>query len=190
MPGQCLTNLVGVSVPELPYALNFPSHDRSSFVGKCPNLDSGASIRDTVTLPSQQAISQTMNTILFLQVTTSKEYSARTRSFLWTFGPIDEQVIVSTLKNPDKFIQDVKKQSEASQTQHAQRNKTSRMVGMGLAAVAGGVLVGITGGLAAPLVGGAFATVFSVLGVGGPVVTLLASGLAGSSVICGACKHS
>jgi len=43
-----------------------------------------------------------------------------------------------------------------------------------------------TGGLAAPLVGAAFATIFGWIGIGGTVAGLLASGLAGSSVVCGA----
>jgi hypothetical protein len=61
-----------------------------------------------------------------------------------------------------------------------------RWAGMGLGAVAGGVLVGVTGGLAAPLVGMGVTSVLGFLGLGGSVVGLLASGLASSSVVCGA----
>lgn len=57
---------------------------------------------------------------------------------------------------------------------------------MGLGAIAGGVLIGVTGGLAAPLVGAGVTTLLGWLGVGGTAVGLLASGLAGSSVVCGA----
>jgi hypothetical protein len=60
------------------------------------------------------------------------------------------------------------------------------MVGMGLGAIAGGVLVGVTGGLAAPLVGAGVTTILGWLGVGGTALGLFATGLASSSVVCGA----
>lgn len=60
------------------------------------------------------------------------------------------------------------------------------MVGVSLGAIAGGVLVGVTGGLAAPLIGASITTILGWLGVGGTAAGLLASGLAGSSAICGA----
>lgn len=59
------------------------------------------------------------------------------------------------------------------------------MVGMGLAGVAGGALIGLTGGLAAPVVGGAVGSVFTFLGVGGTAAGMLATGIASSSVVCG-----
>lgn len=59
------------------------------------------------------------------------------------------------------------------------------MVGMGLAGVAGGALIGLTGGLAAPVVGGAVGSIFSFLGVGGTAAGMLATGIASSSVVCG-----
>lgn len=127
-----------------------------------------------------------LNTILFLQITTSKQYSARTRSFLTAFGTLDEHVIVSTLKHPDQVMDEAKKQVENSTEDHAKKGKTLRVVGMGLGAIAGGVLVGVTGGLAAPLVGASVASILGWVGVGGTAAGLLASGLAGSSVICGA----
>ncbi|KAF9564386.1 DUF726-domain-containing protein [Agrocybe pediades] len=141
---------------------------------------------DIEKLPSKDVISKTLNTILFLDITTSKQYSARTRAFLSTLGPLDESVIVTTLKNPEHVIEEAQKQADATKSDHADRGKTLRMVGMGLGAVAGGILVGVTGGLAAPLVGAGITTVLGWLGVGGSVLGLLASGLAGSSVVCGA----
>jgi hypothetical protein len=105
---------------------------------------------------------------------------------LSTFGPLDEQSIVSTLRNPNRAIDKAQKQTEASRESHAERGKTFRALGIGLGAVAGGVLIGVTGGLAAPLVGAGVTTLLGWLGVGGTTVGLLASGLAGSSAVCGA----
>lgn len=93
---------------------------------------------------------------------------------------------MSTLKNPDRAIDEASRKTEEAKEEHAGRGKTLRMVGMGLGAVAGGVLVGVTGGLAAPLVGVGVTTILGWLGVGGTAAGLLASGLAGSSVVCGA----
>ncbi|KAJ6623528.1 DUF726-domain-containing protein [Mycena sp. CBHHK59/15] len=154
----------------------------------CPELDPYA---DTSTghlppLPPLEILSRILNTILFLHIATSNEYSSRTRSFLSTFGPLDERVIVSALKHPEKAIEETQKRAEEAKESHAKMGKTLRRVGVGLGAVAGGVFVGVTGGLAAPLVGAGVSAVLGVLGIGGTTVGLLASGFAGSSVICGA----
>ncbi|KAJ7172352.1 DUF726-domain-containing protein [Mycena filopes] len=157
--------------------------------GNCPELDAYA---DTSTghlppLPPPEVLTRILNTVLFLHIATSKEYSARTRSFLHTFfGSVDEELIVSALRNPDKAIEETQKQAQAAKESHAKMGKTFRMVGIGLGAIAGGVLVGVTGGLAAPLVGAGVSTVLGILGIGGTTVGLLASGLASSSIICGA----
>lgn len=99
---------------------------------------------------------------------------------------MNEGIIVSTLKNPERAVGEAQKRTEDAKEDHAERGKTLRMVGVGLGAVAGGVLIGVTGGLAAPLVGAGVTTVLGWLGVGGTAVGLLAGGLAGSSVVCGA----
>ncbi|KAL0071333.1 hypothetical protein AAF712_001189 [Marasmius tenuissimus] len=154
----------------------------------CPELeeDADTSTRDLPPLPSQDQLIRVVNTILFLHVTTTKEYSARTRCFLSSFGPLNEEAVVAALKNPESAIEQAQQQARQTTEKHANKGKTLRMIGMGVGAVAGGVLVGVTGGLAAPLVGGAFATVLGWLGVGGTAAGLLASGLAGSSAVCGA----
>jgi hypothetical protein len=144
------------------------------------------SIADLDPLPSQEGISRTINTILFLQLSDSKLYHARTRAFLATFGPVDEEIIVSILKRPDEVLKEAQEQADKTARSHETQRKTLRMVGMGLGAIAGGVLVGVTGGLAAPFVGASVATVFGWLGIGGTAAGLIASGLAGSSVLCGA----
>jgi hypothetical protein len=95
---------------------------------------------------------------------------------------MDEGAIVNTLKNPDEALKQV--QTERAKANEAAKGKKMRYVGMGLAGIAGGALIGVTGGLAAPLVGGAVSTVLGFFGVGGTVAGLLASGLAGSSVVC------
>ncbi|KAJ7097860.1 DUF726-domain-containing protein [Mycena belliarum] len=155
---------------------------------KCPELDtySDTSTGQLQPLPSPEVLTRILNTVLFLSIATSVGYSARTRTFLSTFGPLDEEVIVSALRNPDKAIEETQKQTQQAKESHAKMGKTLRMLGIGLGAVAGGVLVGVTGGLAAPLVGAGVSTVLGILGIGGTTVGLLASGLAGSSVICGA----
>lgn len=126
------------------------------------------------------------NAILFLQVTRSKQYSSRTRFFLRSFTVLDETVVVAALKDPDHAIQRAEQQASAVKASHADQNKSWRQIGMGVGAVAGGVLIGVTGGLAAPLVGVGVTTVLGWLGVGGTAAGLLASGLASSSAVCGA----
>ncbi|KAJ7581215.1 DUF726-domain-containing protein [Mycena floridula] len=159
--------------------------EAAGYGSECPVLDQYA---DTSTghlsrLPPFETLSRLLNTILFIEISSHKQYSSRTRGFLSTFGSLDEEVIVSTLKNPDRTIQEAEKKSK---DEHEKKGKTLRMVGVGLSAVAGGVLIGVTGGLGAPLVGAGVATVLGWLGVGGTAAGLLASGLASSTVICGA----
>ncbi|ETW86067.1 hypothetical protein HETIRDRAFT_310892, partial [Heterobasidion irregulare TC 32-1] len=156
--------------------------------GNCPELDplSDSSIGDLLRLPTSAAVSQTINIILFIHITTSKSYSPHTRSFLSQFSHLDERTIAATLKNPESALKEAEQLVEQTKDEHAFKGKTFRMVGMGLGAIAGGVLVGVTGGLAAPLVGAGVTALFGALGVGGTAVGLLASGLASSSVVCGA----
>ncbi|KAF8892495.1 DUF726-domain-containing protein [Infundibulicybe gibba] len=143
---------------------------------QCPELD----------LPAPEDLSKILNAILFLHITTSKYYSPHTRNFLSGLGQLDEPTIVKTLKNPDRVVKEAQQRADKAKENHAAKGKTMRIVGMGLGAVAGGILVGVTGGLAAPLVGAGMTTVLGWLGVGGTAAGLLASGLAGSSVVCGA----
>lgn len=75
-----------------------------------------------------------------MHIATSKEYSARTRTFIATLGSVDEQLIVSALRNPNKAIEETQKQAQEAKESHAKMGKTLRMVGVGLGAVAGGVV--------------------------------------------------
>ncbi|KAF9075168.1 DUF726-domain-containing protein [Rhodocollybia butyracea] len=159
---------------------------------ECPVLDelSDTSIGDLPEI-SHQRLASVLNAVLFLSITSKKEYSARTRSFLFSNrfpddAVPDEELIATTLKHPEQALQEAQQKAEASTKDHASRNKTLRMVGMGLGALTGGALVAITGGLAAPLVGASFTAVLGWLGVGGTAAGLLASGLAGSSAVCAA----
>lgn len=133
-------------------------------------------------------VNQILQTVLFLHLTSTKTYHAHTRTFLSYFGQADEAVVAATLKNPERAVQEAERKAKtrSARDEQAAQSKTLRRVGVGLAAVGGGVLVGITGGLAAPLVGAGVTTVLGWLGVGGTAAGLLASGLAGSSVVCGA----
>ncbi|EKM55446.1 uncharacterized protein PHACADRAFT_143785 [Phanerochaete carnosa HHB-10118-sp] len=158
--------------------------------GQCPTLDA---LADTSTiglpaLPDERHINQVLQTVLFLHLTAAKAYHAHTRTFISYFVHVDEDAVAATLKNPERAVKEAerKTKTQRAKEQHAARNKTLRRVGMGVAAVGGGVLIGITGGLAAPLVGAGVTTVLGWLGVGGTAAGLLASGLAGSSVVCGA----
>lgn len=188
------------------------------YKGKCPKLDlyTDTSTKHLVSqLPSLKDTSQLINTILFLHITSSKQYSALTRSFLASLGDqltgrdvrhhiltddkesrekeqevpefyLDEESIAWTLKNPETAISQAQAQAESIASQHAQRSSLLRNIGVGFGAVAGGILVGVTGGLAAPLVGAGITAVLGIFGVGGTIVGLIASGLTGSAVVCGA----
>jgi hypothetical protein len=154
----------------------------------CPTLDKYA---DTSTelpdLPGGDKIALIYNAILFLDITASKHYSARTRSFLFTqVDTLDEKAIASTLRDPDRAVHEAQKRTEEAKAYHAVRGQSMRTAGIGIGALAGGVMVGVTGGLAAPFVGAAMTTLLGWLGIGGTAAGLLASGLAGSSVVCGA----
>lgn len=144
------------------------------------------STRSLQPLPPIDALSKILTTILFLDITISTLYSARTRTFLSSLGTPDEPAIVAALKNPERAISSTAAAAAASRDAHAVRGHALRTMGVGLGAIAGGVLIGVTGGLAAPLVGAGVTAVLGWLGVGGTIVGLLASGLAGSSVVCGA----
>ncbi len=137
-------------------------------------------------LPSAEHLSKALNTILFLQVTRSKQYSSRARCFLKSFVVLDETAVAAALKNPGHAIEQAEKRASDVKASHAEGNKTWRQIGVGVSAVAGGVLIGVTGGLAAPLVGVGVTSVLGWLGVGGTAAGLLASGLASSSAVCGA----
>ena len=148
------------------------------------------STRDLAPLPPPTTLIAVLNTTLILHITSSKCYSAHTRAFLSAFSPtpLDEVAIASTLKDPSRALAQAEAQKHAKDAQAAQAksNKIWRRVGMGGAAIAGGVLVGVTGGLAAPLVGAGISTLLGAVGVGGTAVGVLATGLAGSSAVCGA----
>ena len=164
------------------------THRTHRTIGSCPSLEplSDTSLSGLPPLPHQAQVDQLLNTILFLHLTSTKAYHAHTRAFLFTFGTLDEAAIAATLKDPGRAVREAEQRIECAKEQHAERGRTLRRVGIGLAAVGGGVLVGVTGGLAAPLVGAGVTTVLSWLGVGGTAAGLLAGGLASSSVVCGA----
>lgn len=126
------------------------------------------------------------NAILFLDITTTKQCSARTRVFLANLGPLDESTITSTLKDPEHVIEEAQKLTEVYRADHANRGRALRLSGVAFGAVAGGILLGVTGGLAAPLVGAGVTTLLGWSGLGGTVVGLLTTGLASSSLVCSA----
>ncbi|KAI0748091.1 DUF726-domain-containing protein [Daedaleopsis nitida] len=155
--------------------------------GNPPRLEA---LSDTSTaglppLPPKEQLAPLLNTIVLLHVTTDKEYSSRTRTFLFSIITVDEDVVAATLKNPERAIEEAEKKTDAARLEHARQSKMRRMIGMGAGAVAGGVLVGVTGGLAAPAIGAGVSVVMGWLGVGGTAAGILATGLASSGVVCG-----
>ena len=159
-------------------------------LGHCPEL---GALSDTFTSalpvsPQQEHVNQLLQTVLFLHLTTTKSYHAHTRTLLSLSGSLDEDAVAATLKDPGRAVQEAERKSRtnSAKQEYVQRGKLLRNVGVGLAALGGGVLVGVTGGLAAPVVGAGVTTVLGWLGIGGSAAGLLASGLAGSSVVCGA----
>ena len=83
--------------------------------GEVPRLDPMA---DTSTvglppLPPQKQFTPLLNTIVLLHVTSDKEYSSRTRAFLFSVGFIDEAAIAATLKNPERAIEEAEKKVKA-----------------------------------------------------------------------------
>ncbi|KAI1795907.1 hypothetical protein LXA43DRAFT_693932 [Ganoderma leucocontextum] len=158
-----------------------PGHDP-------PKLDpySDTSTMGLPPLPPQEQLIPLLNTVLLLHVTSGKEYSSRTRTFLFSIAPIDEEYVAATLKNPRRAIEEAEKKTNAAREEHSRRSKVMRYVGIGAGAVAGGALIGLTGGLAAPAIGAGVSSILGWIGVGGTAVGVLATGLAGSSVVCGA----
>ncbi|KAL4251752.1 TMCO4 family protein [Abortiporus biennis] len=157
--------------------------------GSYPGFNSLAdtSTRDLSPLPNPDLVSSLLRSVLFLHITTSKQYHSHSRAFLFSWSvPIEESVIVSTLKDPEHAIEEAQQKTQSAKDTHASQGQMLRNVGIGVGAVAGGVLIGISGGLAAPLVGAGVTSILGFLGVGGTAAGLLATGLASSSIVCGA----
>lgn len=79
----------------------------------------------------------------------------------------------------------LKQPSSAESQEQAKKNDTARKLKVGIASVAGAVLIGATGGLAAPLVAAGLGTVMGGLGLGATAVAGYLGALAGSGVVVG-----
>jgi len=79
----------------------------------------------------------------------------------------------------------LKQPSNPESEEQAKKNDMARKVKVGIASVAGAVLIGVTGGLAAPLVAAGLGTVMGGLGLGATAVAGYLGALAGSGVIVG-----
>lgn len=75
--------------------------------------------------------------------------------------------------------------SQPEAKQQVKKNDDSRKWKVGIASVAGAVLIGVTGGLAAPLVAAGIGTVMGGLGLGATAAAGLLGTLAGSGVVVG-----
>lgn len=153
-----------------------------------PKLDPLADTSTTGLAPlrPQERLIALLSTVLLLHVTSRKEYSSRTRTFLFFIARIDEDSVAVTLKKPGRAIEEAEKETNAVREEHSRRSKAMRHVGIGAGAIAGGALIGLTGGLAAPATGAGVSSILGRMGVGGTAVGVLATSLAGSSVVCGA----
>ena len=114
-------------------------------------------------LPPQEQVSRILQIVLFFHLTTSAQYHAHTRAFLFSLAPVNEYIIAETLKHPKCAIEDSGRRTQAAREEQASQSLILRRVGIGLGAVAGGVLIGVTGRLAAPLVGAGVTTVLGWL---------------------------
>lgn len=92
---------------------------------------SDTSTRELPPLPATEYVSKVLNTVLFLHITASKAYSARTRPFLESIAPVDEQSIVAALKNPTRAIEEAQKLADATREKHADMGKAWRVAGTG-----------------------------------------------------------
>ncbi|TPX56827.1 hypothetical protein PhCBS80983_g04235 [Powellomyces hirtus] len=130
-----------------------------------------------------------LRTFLLLVLTTSKRYDARTRVLLRKLAeslalpfPSDyEESVDQILKHPEEVL----KETKAAAGKREESGRGMRNFKIGLAALAGGAVIGITGGLAAPLVGAGFATLLGAVGLGSTAAGMMVGGLASSGMIVG-----
>lgn len=110
---------------------------------KCPKLGLyvDTSTDNLSPLPAPDIVTRVLNTVVFLHIASSKEFSARTRAFLSAFGSWNEDIIVAALRNPSRAIEETQKQTQDAKESHAKVGKMWRMAGIGLGAVAGGVVI-------------------------------------------------
>ncbi|EEP81565.1 predicted protein [Uncinocarpus reesii 1704] len=127
---------------------------------------------------------------LLLLLLSLKSYSAHSRVLLLKIsghlGISPENVAENEIKVAQGLLQAAKEMSAREEAKsRADQSKASRRWKIGLASVAGAVLVGVTGGLAAPLVAGGLGMIMGTLGLGGTVVAGYLGAVAGSGVIIG-----
>ncbi|KAJ3040752.1 hypothetical protein HDV00_010509 [Rhizophlyctis rosea] len=127
-------------------------------------------------------------TLILLSITHTKRYDARTRHIIsrialyhlrTPFPDAHELVAAEEIKHPDSFSDDDARLAAQKREEH---NKSSRGWKVGVAALAGGLAIGVTGGLAAPLVGAGLASVLGAVGITGSTAAI-AGTIAGSSTI-------
>ncbi|KAJ3057540.1 hypothetical protein HK097_000006 [Rhizophlyctis rosea] len=138
---------------------------------------------------SPQAKGSLVRTLILLSISTSKRYDARTRSLIahialtslhTPFPDSHEVVAAEELKHPDKAFSD--EDTAVAAKKREEENKRSKGWKIGVAALAGGLAIGVTGGLAAPLVGAGLASVLGAVGITGSTAAI-AGTIAGSSTI-------
>ncbi|KAL4861856.1 hypothetical protein BDV12DRAFT_179727 [Aspergillus spectabilis] len=125
---------------------------------------------------------------LLLLLLSLEHYNARSR-VLMLFAASSLGIGIKTLNQDEvkvaRGLLDAALQLSASDAQSPSREDPSRKWKVGIASVAGAVLIGVTGGLAAPFIAAGLGTVMGGLGLGATAAAGYLGALAGSGVIVG-----
>ncbi|KAL4799201.1 hypothetical protein BDV19DRAFT_355445 [Aspergillus venezuelensis] len=125
---------------------------------------------------------------LLLLLLSLEHYNARSR-VLMLFTASSLGIGIKTLNQDEvevaRGLLDAVLQFSASDTQSPSREDPSRKWKVGIASVAGAVLIGVTGGLAAPFIAAGLGTVMGGLGLGATAAAGYLGALASSGVIVG-----
>ncbi|KMP05349.1 DUF726 family protein [Coccidioides immitis RMSCC 2394] len=119
-----------------------------------------------------------------------KSYNAHSRALLLklstNLGISAGHLAENEIKVAQGLLKAAKEMSASDEAKaRADESKASRRWKIGLASVAGAVLVGVTGGLAAPVVAGGVGMIMGTLGLGGTVAAGYLGAVAGSGVVIG-----
>lgn len=130
-----------------------------------------------------------INSLLFL-VLSLKSYSAHSRALLLQISDKlavpPEDLVAIEIKVAQGLLRAANEMSAEEEAKaRAAESKTIRRWKIGLASVAGALLVGVTGGLAAPLVAGSIGMIMATFGLGGTVAATYLGAVAGSYVVIG-----
>jgi hypothetical protein len=144
----------------------------------------------------QQLISKVLAAILINQTDGQNSYDSRLRSLLkmtikslMDLGQLSHKPssLILSMAERDvlESIADMDVELTHAKEEESDDKRLKRWAGVGLATLAGGVIVGVTGGLAAPLIAGGLGTLSASLGVVGASGFVGALGSVGGAAIVG-----